>query len=147
MCYPTGHLQPSCYTAVYCNFFLLSFSQCSVRTQLSPAKLTWSNFSIKISWDGVKCFAKFQISVNSYTDFFLFAFSVLFFSPLPLLKAHFFKCFTQRHQQLFHVWSPSKLSLPTGRLESPICPRTIWLGVCKPWRRHLSPWLSAEWLV
>lgn len=78
---------PSCDQLFIDIFFHLCFSQDSTHTPLSAAKLTWINFSIKISWDSVKCFTKNpNICQLPYWDFFWFYLFDFFFSHSFCLK-------------------------------------------------------------
>lgn len=81
--------------------------------------------------------------------FFFFFFSPLF-SPFHLsVYSSFFQVLCARTSTAVPcsvILCVEHLCLPTSRSELLLCLRTIWLRVCRPWKRHLSPWLFAGWL-
>lgn len=116
--------------AVYWHFFHLCFSQHSTHTPLSAAKLTWINFSIKISWDSVKCFTKNpNICQLPYWDFFWFYLFDFFFSHSFCLKLILHTKTSTTLPCLDHFG----LVLVKSRSVC-VCPKPTQLRVCRTWK-------------
>lgn len=138
---PQWTFPPILLPAVYQHFFHLCLSQHPTHAPLSAAKLTWINFSIKISWDNVKCFTKIQISLNSHTEissgFILFDF--FFFPPSLCLKLIIHTKTSTTLPCLDHF----QIVFVKDRLEVSVCPKPS-SGFAEHENASLS--FSLQWL-